>query len=131
VKFTYVTAEYGCIKGCSFCSQHGSMISLPHLAVALVAASAFCLRLLSSPLGLSWFRVLGVFAGEALALFLAGFPVTLIHVATEPRTCRLCGAHMSSRGRHFTSSKVPRWSDWTVLAVFMAINICVWLVLSL
>lgn len=131
MKWNYVTAAYNCPQGCGAQEQLAATLSWPYLYVALLSSVAWGLRLAVAPVGLTWFRALGVLAWGLLALILAGFPLSLFFIATEPRSCRVCGATMFFCGRYFTSARRPRWSDYALLAIFSVINGVAWSALEI
>jgi len=131
VKWTYITADYGCTRGCTSQARHGATLSWPYLCLALLASVAWGLRLAFSSPGLTWFRAAGVLAWGLLALLLAGSFLSLFFIATGPRSCQLCGAPMSLRGRHFTSALEPHWTDYALMAVFGSINLAAWIAIDI
>lgn len=131
MKWTYVTADYGCPRGCTFHARQGATFSGPYSCVVLLASVAWGLRLAFSSPGLTWFRAAGVLAWGLLALFLAGSFLGLFFIATGPRYCQLCGATMSLRGRHFTSALRPHWTDYALMAVFGGINLAAWIAIDI
>jgi hypothetical protein len=88
------------------------------------------LRLATSPVGLTWSLALGVLAGELLAFIVPGLLLSLF-TATEPRPCRVCGQPVTLRGRHFTSSHNPHWTDIALLVAFGVINLAAWVRIDL
>jgi hypothetical protein len=129
--FRYTTAEYRCTKCSNGQSEHAGSLSLPYLIVVFLATIAWSFGLFSEPLSFPWYYFFSIFAGELLLLFVAGFPLTLFKMATGggsiARPCPSCGAPMTLRGRHFTKSRKPRWTDSVLLLLFAAINVGLWI----
>jgi hypothetical protein len=46
--------------------------------------------------------------------------------------CKQCGAPMFFAGQHFDplGSRAPHWTDIAILAVFVGLNISVWIALA-
>jgi hypothetical protein len=125
--FSYKTAEYHCTKCSTTYLRHGSTLSIPYLIASFLATIAFSFKLFRAPWNLPWYYFFGIFAGEILLFFVAGFLVTVIMVIVEPKFCGKCKAPLQLAGRHFTYSKTPRWSDYVLFILFVVINIVIWL----
>jgi hypothetical protein len=126
--FRYTTAEYRCTKCAGGRSEHGVNLSIPYVVVAFIATVIWSFALFRAPLNFPWYCVFCVFAGELLALIIAGLSLTLFFIVGGSiiHRCPSCGAPMTLRGRHFTKSPKPRWNDSVLLLVFVAINVGVW-----
>src|SRR5215472_13059333 len=129
MKFSYIIAEYRCTQCAGARSEHGITLSTPYAIAALIATVVWSFVLLRAPLNYPWYSFFCVFAGELLALFIAGLAITLLFAIGGPivRRCPNCGAPMTLRGRHFAQSKRPHWVDSVLLLLFIAINVGVWI----
>jgi hypothetical protein len=127
--FRYVIAEYRCTKCVRARSEYGINLSIPYIVIAFIATIVWSFALLRAPLNFPWYGIFCVFAGELLTLFVSGLSLTLIFIIAGPliHRCPSCGAPMTLRGRHFTKSQKPRWNDFVLLFLFIAINIGAWL----
>jgi len=127
--FHYRTAEYRCTQCTGARSKHGITLSIPYVVVAVIATVAWSFILLRAPLSFPWYYAFSVFAGELLALFIAGMPLTIFFIIGGPiiHRCPSCGAPMTLRGQHFTKSQKPHWNDSVLLLIFIAINVGAWL----
>jgi hypothetical protein len=102
-------------------------MSIPYLIAAFLATIAFSFKLFRAPWDLPWYYFFGVFAGEILLFFIAGFFISIIMMIGEPRFCGECKAPVQLTGRHFTYSRTPRWSDCVLFALFVVMNVLIWL----
>jgi len=131
LSFRYTTAEYRCTKCSNGHSEHASSLSLPYVIAALLGTVALSVLLFRAPWNFPWYYCFCIFAGELLLLFVAGFPLTIFNMATGggsiARPCPSCGAPMTLRGRHFTKSQKPRWSDLALLFFFVVLNVVLWM----
>jgi DNA-directed RNA polymerase subunit RPC12/RpoP len=131
--FSYTIAEYRCTKCSNTRSEHSGTMSFSYVIAAFLAALALSFVLFRTPWKFPWYYFFCIFAGELLLLFVAGFPLSLFKLATGAgsitRRCPACGAQMTFRGRHITKSQTPRLTDYVLLFLFIAANVCVWLIL--
>jgi hypothetical protein len=127
--FSYAIAEYCCTKCPGGRSEYGVNLSIPYVVVAFIATVIWSFALFRAPLNLPWYYVFCIFAGELLAFFIAGLALTLFFIVGGSiiHRCPSCGAPMTLRGRHFTKSPKPRWSDFVLLLFFVALNVVVWI----
>ncbi len=126
--FRYILAEYRC-TGCTTArSLYEITLSAPYVAIAFFSAVALSFVLLHAPWSFPWYYFFCIFAGELLALFIAGLPLSLFFIGggSLVHRCPDCGAPMTLRGRHFTKSQKPRWTDAVLLSLFCALNLVVW-----
>jgi hypothetical protein len=129
--FRYTTAEYRCTKCSNGQSEHETNLSFPYVIAALLGTVPLSVVLFRAPWNFPWYYFFSIFAGELLLLFAAGFPLTLFKMTTGggsiARRCPSCGTFMTLRGRHFTRSQKPRWTDLVLLLLFIALNVVVWM----
>jgi DNA-directed RNA polymerase subunit RPC12/RpoP len=125
--FSHITAEYRCTKCPGTRSVHGNALSLLYVAVGFISAIAWAFVLLRAPWSLPWYYFFYVFAGELLALFIAGLPLSMFFIGGSIiHRCPNCRSPMILRGRHFTKSQKPLWTDFVLLLLFFALNVVVW-----
>lgn len=128
--FSYVTAEYRCTQCAGARSEHASTFSIPYVVAAFIAAIPLAFVLFRAPWSFPWYYFFCIFAGELLALFVAGLPLSLFFTGgSMARRCPNCGAPMTLKGRHFTKLQKPRWTDAALLLLFLAMNVAAWVVL--
>lgn len=129
--FRHTIAEYACLKHCGY---HQSVVgvnwSLFHLIAAVAAAVPLWFFALCEQF--PWYYIVSILAGELLLVYCAGFLSS--HVLSPfqgASRCKQCGAPMVLCGRHFdpTGSPRPHRSDIMILAIFIALNIAVWIAL--
>src|SRR5580658_6773258 len=127
--FSHIKAEYRCTQCARGRSEHEIALSIPYVIVAFIASIVWSFALFRAPLNFPWYSFLCVFAGELLALFISGLTLTLFFLVGNRiiHPCPSCGAHMTLRGRHFGKSQKPRWNDYVLLLLFVAINVGVWM----
>lgn len=106
----------------------GTVVAAALDAIALVATVVWSFALLRAPLNFPWYSVFYIFAGELLALFIAGMALTLFFIVGGSiiHRCPSCGAPMTLRELHFTKSQKPHWTDTVLLLLFVAINVGMW-----
>jgi hypothetical protein len=131
--FSSTTAEYYCMK----CRDDQrslvgtNVFSRFHLIAA--ATATVPLWLLSLRAQYPWYCFVSVLAGELLLLILAGFLIGFLRqflmFFTRTLICNKCGARMELNGRNFDplGSTRPHWSDILLFAVFIGLNIWVWI----
>jgi hypothetical protein len=126
--FSYITAEYRCTKCPGERSEHGITLSILYVAVAFISAVPLTFVFLRTPWSFPWYYFFCIFGGELLALFIVGLPLSLLFIGGSiVRRCPNCGAPMTLRGRHFTKSQKPRWTDCVLLLLFCVLNVVVWI----
>lgn len=128
--FSHITAEYRCTKCDGARSEHASTLSIPYVITAFIGTIFLSAVLLRTPWNFPWYYFFCIFAGEFLALFIAGLPLSFFFIGGSiVRKCPNCGAAMTLRGRHFTKTEKPRWSDSLLLVFFVAINVVAFIIL--
>jgi hypothetical protein len=131
--FRHTIAEYTCTKHCGYHrSVMGANLSLFHVIAA--ATATVPLWVLSLREHFPWYYFISILAGELLLVFLAGFASSFLlmpFVTAGTALCKKCGAPMFLAGRHFDplGSPRPHWNDIVVFAVFVGLNIVVWVAL--
>ncbi|HEY2082986.1 MAG TPA: hypothetical protein VGI88_09395 [Verrucomicrobiae bacterium] len=104
-----------------------------HFLVATTAAVPLWVSFLRQDF--PWYYFVSILAGELLLVFLSGllssFLLAPFTIASEARRCPKCGAPMFFAGQHFTSggSDRPHYSDIVIFAVFIGLNVAVWITL--
>jgi len=125
--FRHVTAEYSCLK----CGQRRSVIAPTLSPFFLILAAAFTLPTWVIAFiiwRLPWYHLLGIYAGELLMIFAAGF-LSSFFLLLDSMTCPRCRKAMLLNGRHFDplGSKRPHWKDMLLLVVFIGMNVLLWI----
>jgi len=81
----------------------------------------------------AWYYIFGIFAGECLLAYCAGFLSNFIILPFSGTTkCKQCGATMMFCGRHFNpaGSPKPDRSDIVICAIFIGLNVVLWVFLA-
>ena len=132
--FQHTVAEYVCAKRCgNHRSSPSPNFSAFHLAAAAIAALALSLLFSRYPWFMPWYDSFGIFGCELLLIYLASFLANLLFIPftfRDTSICTACGAPMILVGRHFDpkGSRLPHWTDLAIFAVFVALNIALWIV---
>jgi hypothetical protein len=130
--FRHTIAGYGCTKRCGY---HRSVISPSlspfHVIAAATATVPIWIVTLREPWSFPWYYLFGIFAGELLLVFVAGFIPSVVLTPFSPsplRHCRKCGAQMFFAGQHFDplGSRTPHWKDVVIFVIFIGLNVMVW-----
>ena len=134
--FRHIIAEYVCTRRCGY-EFSAVCVSLSpfHIIAAAVATIPLWIVSLCSPLNLSWYFLFGIFAGELLLAFLAGFLSSILmfpFTAVGETYCKNCRSRMVLVGRHFDplGSKKPHWKDIFIFGVFIILNVALWIDLT-
>jgi hypothetical protein len=134
--FHHTIAEYICSKRCGYRrSIPGANFSWFHRLAAVLAALPLWVVSLFEPWHFPWYYLISILAGELLLVYFAGFISSFVMIPFTGRgtnICPQCRAPVLLAGRHFDplGSAKPLWSDFVIFAVFIALNVMLWIGLA-